>query len=81
MSFELEFNKWLKDNPEVAEFARQYPPNHLYRLKETGQLGHIIAYDEGGTVRMYFGDELNKGILYPREVYGIDPTSLEIHNG
>jgi hypothetical protein len=55
------------------------PPNRLYRLLTTGQLGEIISYNEHGTVTVIFPADFNpmnrEGLSL--KVFGICPDDLE----
>jgi hypothetical protein len=73
-----EWREWVAGRPEsVKAVCQNYPPDTLYKLKETGQVGTVVGYFEDGTVRMLFTSELNPLSFTDLEVFGIDPKSLE----
>ena len=81
-----EWTQWLEGRPEAVRLvAERYPPWLYYRLTTTGQLGQILAYGEPEkegepvTVRMLLCLQ-GAGTLAPlmtRQVFGIDPATLE----
>ena len=73
------WHEWLDGRPDaVKAMATRYPPG-IYRMRTTGQVGLILSYAEGGTVRLLFPRKWNpQQVLLPdREVFGIDPVSLD----
>jgi hypothetical protein len=62
--------------PAVADLCRRFPPNRLYRLKDTGHRVTISSYFEGGTLKVFVGAEFNQ-VMFEREVFGISPDNLE----
>lgn len=71
-----EWDQWIAARqPVVQDLARRLPPDRLYRIKD-GHRCTILAYDENGTVRVLVSGRFNF-ILFDREVFGVDPTTLE----
>lgn len=77
---------WLATlKPAIREKAEAYPPPRLYRLKSTGQLCHIEAYEEGedgscSTCRIVAWQEWAPE-LTAREVFGIPFADLVSADG
>jgi hypothetical protein len=68
---------WLKNRPPiVADLARRFPPNKLFRLKNTGHRVFVLAYDENGTLRVMVSGKYNF-VVFERQVFGIEPNDLE----
>ena len=68
------WEQWLDENPEVP-LARRFFPWAMYRLTTTGQRCQMLAFSEGGTVRVYAEHE-ELGPMTGVEVFGVDPNDL-----
>lgn len=65
-----EYDEWVASRPLVVQaIIAKCPPYLEYTL--LGQLAHILAYNEGGTIRVQVEDP-----LFPREVFGVSPENL-----
>jgi len=74
---EKEWGKWVKTRPKIVrENCEKFPPNKLYRLKNTGHRVTIGAYAEDGTMRVYVSGDYNL-VAFERQVFGIKPEDLE----
>lgn len=62
--------------PEKREIFLRYPPDRLYRLKETGERGVIQSYDSDNTVTVAITGQFNRTI-FGRAVFGIKLDSIE----
>lgn len=70
------WNKWVDDQPpEVADVARRWPPNRLYRWSQTGQRVVIEAYGAGRTVRVKVSGKHNL-IAFERNMAGVPADEL-----
>ncbi len=70
------WQEWVDSRPPVVKaLCEKYPPNILFRLKDTGQRVYVISYQESGTVRVAITGEYNL-INFSREVFGINPADL-----
>lgn len=72
-----DWDAWVKSRPEVIQnLAQQYPPNKLYRIKETGQRVTLISYGEDRTARVNVTGKYNT-VMFDREVFGVPFDDLE----
>lgn len=70
------FDEWVAGRPPVIqEMIAKHPINRLYRMASTGHRVFIIAYDEGGTVRVAVTGRFN-AVMFERQVFGVDPKTL-----
>ena len=60
----------------VEELARQYPPNLLYRLRNSGVRCTIIGYGDDLRLRVHVGFSYNL-LAFERHLAGIAATDLE----
>lgn len=77
--FELseEFASWASSRPQVVQdLIASHPPDRLYRIKSSGHRCTICSYNEHGTITVNITGDYNC-VLFDREVFGIDPKSLE----
>lgn len=71
------FDKWLETRPQVIkDLAKRFPPNVLYRIKDTGHRVFVRGYDEDGTLIMHVGSEFNR-ITFAHDMSGVPPEDLE----
>lgn len=67
---------WVAERPEsVRAIAERFTPWTLYRLTTTGQRCSVLAFSEGGTVRIQ-AEHPALGEISATQVFGIDPTEL-----
>jgi len=70
--------EWLAGRPAVIrDLATRFPPNLLYRLRETGSRVTLHSYSEDGTMTVTVGKEFNEFLWFERNVFGIEPEDLE----
>ncbi len=67
---------WLAERPQIKSLVDKYPPNLLYRMKDTGQIVTIYSYSEDNTVRVTIEPGYRMQIV-PYGVFGVDPQVLE----
>ena len=71
-----EWDKWLKDRPEVIKnLAERFPPNKLYRLHDSGHRVMIYSYGEDETLTVVVSGKYNL-VAFERRVFGIKPYNL-----
>lgn len=78
---EKELEEWTCGRPpHVEAIVRKYPPDRLYRIKETGHRGTIRVYQEhtdgSVTVSLQVDGRFNR-VLFSRVVFGIKPEDIE----
>jgi hypothetical protein len=61
--------------PEIQEMCKRWPPDRLYRMRDTGQRVTLLSYGEDGTVRVSLTGQYNL-VTFDREVFGINPNDL-----
>lgn len=70
------WKQWLAERPDsVRSVAERFTPWTLYRLTTTGQRCSVLAFDEGGTVRIQ-AEHPALGRISAVDVFGIDPAEL-----
>jgi hypothetical protein len=71
------FGEWLEGRPQfIRDLATKFPPDTLYRIKESGHRGHIVEYNENGTVTIAVSGEFN-AVIFDRNVFGVNPENIE----
>lgn len=71
-------NEWLSTRPQmIQDMCAKYPPDRLYRMKDTGQRVTLYSYSEDGTVTVTVSGTYNLIATFERNVFGVDPSSLE----
>jgi hypothetical protein len=69
--------RWISERPpQIQEMCAKWPPNLLYRLKNTGERVTLCSYAEDGTVTVTITGEYNL-VDFDKEVFGVDPNQLE----
>lgn len=77
---------WYKSRPAaVQRRIDEYPPTHLYRMRDTGQLVRLHAYSEGkdgacatcDTCQVVVSRRYNPGVVMERIVFGVQFANLE----
>lgn len=77
------FKRWLKGRPgSVRAVARTIKPWKVYRIVETGQHCHVVAYSQDSSVRVNIIGHDNEVLaamanMAPLQVFGIKPHSLQ----
>ena len=61
---------------KVAELARQFPPNRLYKLHPTGQRVEVVCWGEDQSVAIFLSGEYHL-LTFERIVFGVMPEYLE----
>lgn len=68
---------WVASRPEcIQTMCRQFPPDRLYRIKNTGHRVTLYSYSEDNTMTVIVAGEYNL-ISFPRKVFGIKPDDLK----
>ena len=74
---EIEWRKWVAQRPTVVRnLCKRFPPNRLYRLRNTGQRVTISAYREDGTLRVEVSGQYNL-TPFNTEVFGVTPDDMQ----
>ena len=69
------FKQWANMRPATVRcIIRTIKPWHIYRIKDTGQIGTIYSYCENGTITVRTSDLTG---LVPFKVFGLKPSDLE----
>jgi len=79
-----EFDAWLWTRPAVIRrMAKRFDPFTPYRVKATGQVGFVVSWNEGGTMRLriseWFQDNPKIAVSlteFDLEVFGLRPKDL-----
>jgi hypothetical protein len=72
-----EWEEWVATRPPmIQEMCRKFPPNKLYRLKNTGHRVSLSSYSEDGTMTVVVSGEYNL-VTFARRVFGIKQEDLE----
>jgi hypothetical protein len=80
----LQKSAWYKALSEkVRARVDAYPPTKRYRMKATGRIVTLVSYGEDtngdcNTVTVEVSREDNPGILFEREVFGVEFDELEV---
>jgi hypothetical protein len=70
------WNEWVQSRPAcIQELCGRFPPDRLYRLKDSGDRCTIYSYNEAGTMTVEITGEYNR-CLFERNVFGIAPSNL-----
>lgn len=71
------FDEWVSTRPPVIQdLARRFPPDRLYRLKDSGHRCTIYSYAEDGTMKVNVTGQFNF-LTFDRQVFGIKPDGIE----
>lgn len=79
---DLDFNmkawdEWVESRPPVVQdLCRRYPPDRLYRIKDSGHRCTLVSYSEDGTMKVNVTGQFNF-VTFDRQVFGIKPENLE----
>jgi hypothetical protein len=79
----LQQSAWYKALSEkVKERVDAYPPTKKYRMKSTGRIVTLVSYDEDksgdcNTATVGVSREDNPGVLFERQVFGVEFDELE----
>lgn len=74
---EASWRKWVADRPLcVRAVAERFQPWNLYRMKDTGHRVTLVSFGEDGTMRVFVSAKFNL-VAFERQVFGVDPDSLE----
>jgi hypothetical protein len=79
----LKRSTWYKALSEkVRERVDAYPPTKKYRMKATGRIVTLVSYDEDkngdcNTVTVDVSRDDNPGLLFERQVFGVEFNELE----
>lgn len=72
-----EWFEWVKTRPDcIRDLCERFPPDRLYRLKESGQRVTLYSYCEDGTMTVAVSGEYNL-VVFGRCVFGVFPDELE----
>ena len=73
----VEMRKWIAGRPKkIQEMCKRWPPNLLYRDKESKLRVYIYSYSENGSVTVVVSGRYNF-VCFERRVFGVDPEALE----
>lgn len=80
------WDAWIAERPPaIRVVAERIPPWHKYRMRSTGQIVTLAAYEEGDdgsctTVRVRIDPEDNpdRAMFFARSVFGIAWDDLEL---
>ena len=71
------FDDWVSTRPPVVQdLCRRFPPDRLYRIKDSGHRCTIYSYAEDGTMKVNVTGQFNF-LTFDRQVFGIKPENLE----
>jgi hypothetical protein len=79
----LQQSAWYKALSEkVKARVDAYPPTKRYRMKATGRIVTLVSYDEDTnddchTVTVDVSRDDNPGLLFERQVFGVEFDELE----
>lgn len=74
---ETAWNEWVETRPPVVQdLCRRFPPDRLYRLKDSGHRVTLYSYSEDGTMTVNVTGEYN-AVIFSRRVFGINPDDME----
>ena len=74
---EVEWNKWVSTRPKIIqEMCKKFPPDRLYKLKNSGHRVTILSYSEDETLTVTVSGEYNS-IMFDRNVFGIRQDDLK----
>jgi len=71
------WEEWVESRPvEIQKLCRKFPPDRLYKIKNSNHKVTIISYNESGSMNVDVSGEYNL-IVFERQVFGIEPDNLE----
>ena len=71
------WGEWVATRPEVVQkLCNDYPPDRLYKIKETGKRITLHSYSEDGTMTVNMTGEYN-AVIFNSRVFGIKPEDIE----
>ena len=73
------YEDWIAERPEhMRTLCSQFKPWELYRMKETGNIVYVVAFDEPvegpPTLKVNIDAAFNPGIFSERTVFGVRPA-------
>ena len=72
-----EWFSWVKTRPPIIqEMCKKYPPDRLYRLKNSGHTVELCSYCEDETMTVAVLDKWNDDLSFERQVFGISQDDL-----